>query len=281
MTQRLMLSVIDMAIFKKAALVFFMSVSLLLSTARCYAAQCIDAVYDDGVTSRVRGNIDKTIDVVADLLTKYNLVLSEKITVAVSADEESYAQALMFYLKYSRQYAKEQAQYTAGTSSNKMPLIIVKGSADMDESFRVLPHEIFHQVQRQYGRLGTVPWLTEGAPEVFQFIARETAGLEKASLNVSAARERVRMAREIPDAHELACSSYKQWESLMRKYPVYDMAVLMTYQLMQGNGFESIIFFYQLLHNGISANSAFQAAFRVPMSYFLDEMNEMFCKLRM
>ena len=281
MTQRLIMSVINMAILKKTALVLFLSVSLFVFTARCYAAQWIEAVYDDGVTSQVRGNIDKTIDVVADLLTRYNFVLSEKITVVVSANEESYAQALMFYLKYSRQYAIEQAQYTSGVSSDKMPLIIVKGSADMDESFRVLPHEIFHQVQRQYGRLETVPWLTEGTPEVFQFIARETAGLEKASINVSAARDRVRMARDIPDAHELACPSYKQWESLMRKYPVYDMAVLMTYQLMQDNGFENIIFFYQLLHNRIPANSAFQAAFRVPMSYFLDEMNEMFRKLRL
>ena len=67
---------------------------------------------------------------------------------------------------------------------------------------------------------------------------------------------------------------------MQKNYPVYDMAVLMADQLAQGNGFENIIFFYQMLHMGIDREKAFHAAFRVPMSWFLSDMNSYFTKLR-
>ncbi|WP_041437989.1 hypothetical protein [Thermodesulfobium narugense] len=66
----------------------------------------------------------------------------------------------------------------------------------------------------------------------------------------------------------------------MKKYPVYQMAVLMTYKLIQGNGFENVIYFYQLLHSGVPVNKIFLTAFKVPMSYFLNDVNEYFASLR-
>ena len=60
------------------------------------------------------------------------------------------------------------------------------------------PHEVFHQVQRQFGRIQTETWLTEGAPEAYQMIARETAGFGPASRLLSPAEKRVRM---VPSIH--------------------------------------------------------------------------------
>jgi len=58
------------------------------------------------------------------------------------------------------------------------------------------------------------------------------------------------------------------------------MAALMTYRLVGDNGFEKVIFFYQLLHNGSDPDKAFITAFGVQMSDFLTDMNDYFNKLR-
>ena len=123
-------------------------------------------------------------------------------------------------------------------------------------------------------------WLVEGTPEVFQFVARETAGLGKVEDNVRAAESVILRAQDIPDTRQLANCDYQTWEVLMQKYPVYQMSVVMTYKLIQDNGFENVVFFYQMLHNGSSPDKAFVTAFRVPMRYFLGEMNDYFDKLR-
>ena len=58
------------------------------------------------------------------------------------------------------------------------------------------------------------------------------------------------------------------------------MAVVMTYRLVGDNGFEKVLFFYQLLHNGSDPDKAFIIAFGVQMSDFLADMNDYFNKLR-
>jgi hypothetical protein len=66
----------------------------------------------------------------------------------------------------------------------------------------------------------------------------------------------------------------------MQHYPIYAMSVVMAYRLIQDNGFENVVFFYQLLHSGSNPDNAFVAAFRVPMAWFLSDMNVYFDRLR-
>ena len=67
----------------------------------------------------------------------------------------------------------------------------------------------------------------------------------------------------------------------MQHHPIiYSMAEVMAARLVQDNGFENIVFFYQLLHNGTDRDKAFMAAFRVPMAWFLSDMNDYFDRLR-
>jgi len=269
-------------ILRMRLLVFLLA--LLAMPSPAFAAEWVKIVYDREVPALARANIEKAVGTVADLLAKHNLVLRDQVTVLVTADAESYIQARMLYLKEPRAVAEKEAKYTAGVSAVGKPLIILKGSPALNtsatEAFRVLPHEIFHQVQSQYGQAQTAIWLTEGTPEVFQFVAREAAGLEKVSDNIRAAEQRIRQAPAIPDARQLASYDYHVWDAMMQKYPVYQMAVLMTYKLIQDNGFENVVFFYQLLHSGTPADRAFLAAFKVPMAWFLSDMNEYFAGLR-
>ena len=258
---------------------------LVLAPAQCMAAAWLDVIFDREVPAATRVNVGRAVDTTSDLLTKYKVTIREPIRIIVTTDLESYIQARMFYLKESRTEADKLAPFSAGVSSGGKPLIIIRGSPalyrDPQEAFRVIPHEVFHQVQRQYGRTDTVTWLKEGAPEVFRMVAQEAAGFGRVNDYLGQAVKIVRMAPVIPDAREIATFNYATWTTLMqKKYPVYDMAVLMADQLSQGNGFENIIFFYQMLHMGIEREKAFRAAFRVPMSWFLADMNDYFTKLR-
>ncbi len=258
---------------------------LVLAPAQCMAAAWIDVIFDRDVPEATRVNIGRAVDTTGDLLTKYKVVTREPIQIIVTTDLESYIQAIMFYLKKSRTEADKIAPFSGGLSGGGKPVIVIRGTpllnSEPQEAFRVIPHEVFHQVQRQYGRTETVTWLSEGAPEVFRMVAQEAAGFGRVNDYLGQAVKKVRRASVIPDAREIATFNYATWTTMMQKnYPVYDMAVLMADQLAQGNGFENIIFFYQMLHMGIDREKAFHAAFRVPMSWFLSDMNSYFTKLR-
>ena len=269
---------------------FLVLLSLLISSAifgtgPLYAAQWLKTLFDREVPAGTRTNVQKAVDLVADLLTQYNIVLTKPITVHVTGDTESYIQAGVFYRGMTRANAEEWAKYSAGVSIPSKNTILIHGTpslmADPAEAFRVLPHELFHQVQSQYGRMETVNWLSEGAPEVFQFMAREKAGLNNFKDLIRQTEQVVRKAPDIPATVQLASYDYKKYTSLVRQnYPVYEMSVLMAARLTEGNGFENLIFFYQLLHGGTEPDKAFTSAFRVPMSFFLAETQTYFEGLR-
>lgn len=264
------------------AVIFFLCIGGIFPAVT--SASWANLVYDQEVSLQTRQNIQRAVDTTADLLTKYKITLSQEVTVVVAADEASYVQALMFYAKIPREKAELMAKYTGGESLGNKPMIIMKGSPllqnSVAEAFRVLPHELFHQVQRQYGHTQTVNWLVEGTPEVFQLVAREEAGLGKVTDNIRRAENVIHRAQAIPDARQLANYDYKTWDALMQQYPIYAMSVVMAYRLIQDNGFENVVFFYQLLHSGRSPDNAFVAAFRVPMAWFLSDMNAYFERLR-
>ena len=140
--------------------------------------------YDPDVSAQTRIHIEAAADLVADMLTEYRLSLRLPITVLVTADQSTYEKVLQQY-GYSLESARQTAQHTAGVSLGKRPVILLKGTpalqANRAEVYRVLPHEIFHQVQNQFGHQTTANWMVEAAPELFQVFAREKAGLEEAA----------------------------------------------------------------------------------------------------
>jgi len=158
------------------------------------AESWVDLVYDQEVPSETKENFQKAFDAVNALLTKYKIVLSNPITIVViTNDAEKYIQALMFYYNISRTLAEKKAKYSGGISSSKKPVIIIRwiptrqstgqGTSypvnNPEEGFRVLPHEVFHQVENQGGSIRAVNWLKEGPAELFKFMALETAGIRR------------------------------------------------------------------------------------------------------
>jgi hypothetical protein len=259
------------------------------------AESWVDIIYDQEVPSETKENFQKAFDAVNALLTKYKIVLSNPITIVViTNDAEKYIQALMFYYNISRTLAEKKAKYSGGISSSKKPVIIIRwiptrqstgqGTSypvnNPEEGFRALPHELFHQVQDQYTRVHTANWLEEGSAELFRWMAFEAAGIRRVTILSGKAEQAIRNAAKIPDTRQLASCDHTTWGSLNeQKYPVYPMAALMTYRLVGDNGFEKVILFYQLLHNGSEPDKAFITAFGVQMSDFLADMNDYFNRL--
>jgi len=54
----------------------------------------------------------------------------------------------------------------------------------------------------------------------------------------------------------------------------------MLSKLIEDVGFEKIVYFYQLLHYGKDPERAFESVFRVPMQWFLGDMDHYFTELR-
>jgi hypothetical protein len=229
-------------------------------------------------------NLENCLDTVADLLSDYRIYLPQPMTVVVTADPEGYIQALVSY-GFTRQDAEKRAQYTAAVSLGSRPVIVIKGSEALvknkQEVYRVLPHEIFHQVQRQWARLNTVTWMVEGAPELFRIKATERAGIAPAAVLLALEQQRVRHAKMIPSAHEIGSQDYTVFSGLAAKgYPVYPMSTVMLGKLADDAGFDKVVYFYQQLHHGVSPDKAFESVFRVPMKWFLTDMDRYFSELR-
>lgn len=239
--------------------------------------------YDPDVPAQTRVHVEAAVDLVADMLTEYKLPLRNPITVLVTADAATYEKLLQQH-GYSLENARQTAQSTSGISLWNRPVILLKGTTALhtkrEEVYRVLPHEIFHQVQSQFGRQTTASWMVEAAPELFQVIAREKAGLEKADSALAKTALRVFAAKSIPSAQQLMTPKYSDFSALSRQgYPVYQMSLLMLHHLT-GPDFEAVMQYYRLLNQGMSADKAFVALFRRPQSIFAAEMDQYFAKLR-
>jgi hypothetical protein len=259
----------------------------VLAAAETHAAErsWVKVVYGPGTPRELRANVEASLDTVADLLAEYRIYLTQPVTVVVSADSEGYVQALMKYGGYSRAQAEEKARHTAGISLGQRPVVILQGSdafkRDRLEVYRVLPHELFHQVQRQWGRLDTINWMVEAAPELFRIKAAERAGLVPAAVNLAIEERRVRKAPAIPPAAQIASKNYAAFSALAAQgYPVYPMSTLMLHKLTEDVGFDKVVYFYQQLHHGTDPDRAFVATFRVPMGWFIRDMDAYFASLR-
>ena len=264
-------------------LLFLWAMAAPLPLAQAAERSWLRVQYDPDVSAQTRTHVEAAVDLVANMLTEYKLPLRNPITVLVTADAATYEKLLLQY-GYSAEVSRKTAQFSSGVSLGNRPIILLKGTSALhtkrDEVYRVLPHEVFHQVQSQFGRQTTASWMVEAAPELFQVIAREKAGLEEVKLSLAKTAMRVFSAKSIPSAQQLMTPNYADFSALSRQgYPVYQMSLLMLHHLT-GPDFEAVLQYYRLLNQGMSADKAFVALFRRPQAIFAAEMDQYFAKLR-
>ena len=264
-------------------LLFLWAMAAPLPLAQAAERNWLRVQYDPDVSAQTRTHVEAAVDLVANMLTEYKLPLRNPITVLVTADAATYEKLLLQY-GYSAEVSRKTAQFSSGVSLGNRPIILLKGTSALhtkrDEVYRVLPHEVFHQVQSQFGRQTTASWMVEAAPELFQVIAREKAGLEEVKLSLAKTAMRVFSAKSIPSAQQLMTPNYADFSALSRQgYPVYQMSLLMLHHLT-GPDFEAVLQYYRLLNQGMSADKVFVALFRRPQAIFAAEMDQYFAKLR-
>ena len=264
-------------------LLFLWAMAAPLPLAQAAERNWLRVQYDPDVSAQTRTHVEAAVDLVANMLTEYKLPLRNPITVLVTADAATYEKLLLQY-GYSAEVSRKTAQFSSGVSLGNRPIILLKGTSALhtkrDEVYRVLPHEVFHQVQSQFGRQTTASWMVEAAPELFQVIAREKAGLEEVKLSLAKTAMRVFSAKSIPSAQQLMTPNYADFSALSRQgYPVYQMSLLMLHHLT-GPDFEAVLQYYRLHNQGMSADKAFVELFRRPQAIFAAEMDQYFAKLR-
>lgn len=269
---------------KKRTVLLISLLLMVVFSAHASAASWAEIIYDAGVPPKTRENVERAINAVDEKLTQYQIYLRYNIKIVVTANYDSFLAAWMRYGEMSRAEAEKGVKGSAGASVGHKPIILIRGrralNENPEEAFRLLPHEIFHQLQSQgYGKT-LVPWLTEGSADFFMLGVLDTAGFGKVDDFIREAEDRICQVPAILDVRELADYNYQSYTALAQKgYPVYEMSAVMAARLVQDNGFEKILLFYQLLHQGTARNKAFLTAFRLPSAQFLSEMNAYFATL--
>jgi len=245
-------------------------------------AEIFQLIIRPGVTQNEIDNIKLALNTTNEMIKDYGFVLNERINVILTKDKEDYKNALIEYFHYSESLAEKDAAISSGESSTKAPIIIIKGSERLNkykaEAFRVLPHEVFHQVQRQYGKQQNVPiWFEEGTPEAFRYIAMVKAGITSKEIAFQDPLARLNIYvkkthNPLPDPETL--NDYTWRDCMAKGIPVYQLATLMVLHLT-GDDFSRIQQMYKLMHNNISWEKAFLIVFNVtPKMFYKDVMEK-------
>lgn len=243
-------------------------------------------VFDTGVSEYARQAVRKAAGISFGLLGRYKIPLNFQMTVRVSADEAGFIQALRpIYPQMGEEEIKAYGKSISGCSYDKMNLILIKGKTvtadDPTAAFNALPHELFHQVQNQYGKIYSGSWLAEGTAELFRLIALEEAGLGPVDGRIHYAVEQVKRQKSIPDTYQLASSNNNQFKFLSEQgQPVYQMSLIMVSRLVDGKDFNRVARFYQLLGESGDLDSAFNKTFEMPLNVYLNNANDYFKSLR-
>ncbi len=211
-----------------------------------------------------------SIRMTGDLFTRYKLILPEIVTIRVTTTADSYARALSYYLKSSPAQASQLAKLSAGVSTHAYPLVILNGQYS-NQFISTLPHEMFHQAQRQLANIVQVPtWLTEGSAELFGKLALHQANRGVYSQYIRGVKMRLRQAGTLPNVRQVVSN----WDAMFKQGQggvIYNMATLMVWYLADQQGFEGVVYYYQLIHQGVAVDEAFLNAFHVTPSLFYQD----------
>lgn len=253
----------------KALLMAFLMVAV--SQPAVFAAQWYTVLVDKGdhPPKPVMDEVWKSIRVTGDLFARYKLILPEIVTIRVATTQESYARALTHYFNYPPAQAASMAKLSAGVSAHGRPLVVLNGHYSGGFS-STLPHEMFHQAQRQLATVNTPTWITEGSAELFEKLAMHQAGKGVYSQYIQGVRARLRQAGALPSVHQLV----NDWAAMFQQGKggvIYNMATLMVWYLADQQGFDGVVYYYQLIHQGTSPDEAFLAAFHVTPALFYQD----------
>jgi hypothetical protein len=250
---------------------FVLCLILLLTQQIAFAAQWYQIRIDknDHPTQPVMDEVTRSLRVTGELFTRYKLILPEIVTIRVATTQDSYARALMHYLKASPAQAAELAKLSAGVSIHSYPVVILNGHYSNGFA-STLPHEMFHQAQRQLATVNAPTWITEGSAELFEKLALHQAGRGVYSQYIRSVKQRLRQEGSLPTVRQVV----SDWAAMFKQGKggvIYNMATLMVWYLADQQGFDGVVYFYQLMHQGVAQDEAFLSAFHVTPALFYED----------
>ncbi|MCK9265562.1 hypothetical protein M0P98_01555 [bacterium] len=242
--------------------------------------------YTPGVTKAIRENTQRVVNILTELFIKYKLTLDEPITVIVTANTQSFIKSIASISKVSEDVVAKDIGSSLGVSLSNQKTIIIRGGnynhvTGIRDLHDVFAHESFHQILDKFSRIKPAYfWIEEGSAEYFRLVALEEAKLDSIGTQISLVERNVRNAPSLPNTHQL--SNYMDFQNLRlnSNIPIYNMSLLMVYNLIEKRNFGKVISFYRLIDTGMPQDKAFYLAFGKQASSFMDEMNIYFKTLK-
>jgi len=242
-------------------------------------------------------NVDETVvEGVKQVVQHFNTILSEelkvsltqKITIYVCANQESFQKTLSYRMNLNHFVAQEYAKIYSGFSSG--PAIALRGDSNAlrnpSDRAAITAHELFHQVQSQIvrgpitSRYGGHKWFIESTADLLGAKIMERLGLGTLA---KWQLDRINTLRNSPNhasPEQILRADRDNFDEMVARkklpYQVADMMILYLLERTGSTGFQNISTYLHQLRKGYSGDKAFEQAFSITHEKFSEEAQAWF-----
>ncbi len=241
---------------------------------------------------------ETVVEGVKQVVQHFNTILSEelkisltqKVTIYVCANQESYQKTLSYRMNLNHFVAQEYVKIYHGFSSGTTRAIALRGDSrrllNPSDRIAITAHELFHQVQSQIvggplsSRFGGYKWFVEATADLVGAKIMERLGmgtLAKWQL------DRMNTLRNSPNhasPEEVLRADWNSFDDMVaqKKFPyhVADMMILYLLERTGSTGFQNIPTYLHQLRKGFSGDRAFEEAFGINYYKFSTEAQAWF-----
>jgi len=214
--------------------------------------------------------------IAAIMTQELQLPVPETVTVYVYATRELFEAGLVRDGGVSRRRAAELSEFAIGIGKRRQLLINDEALETRGrEWLRLLSHELTHVVQievaRGEGRYEQ--WIAEGMAEWVAFAVLERLGIEVLAERRAMARVAVRGHAPVVGRH-LDLGSLGTPRGFTERHlaegslPTYQLAFLMTDQLIEQHGLRTLVTYFRLCGSGLARDESFRLAFGLTLREF-------------
>jgi hypothetical protein len=239
-------------------------------------------------------NVEETVaEGVKQVVKHFNTILSEelkvsvtqKVTIYVCANQESFQKALSYRLNLNHFVAQEYAKIYSGFSSGTAMAIALRGDSNAlrnpSKRTAITAHELFHQVQSQIvggplsSRYGGYKWFVEGTADLLGAKIMERLGLGTLAKWQLDQMNTLRNSPNHASPEEILRADWISFDEMVARkkspYQVADMMILYLLERTGSMGFRYIPTYFHQLRKGFSGDRAFEQAFGITHETFSAE----------
>jgi len=214
--------------------------------------------------------------IAAIMTQELQLPVPETVTVYVYATRELFEEGLVRDGSVSRRRAAELSEFAIGIGKRRQ-LLINDGAVEVRgrDWLQLLAHELTHvaQIELARGEGRYEQWIAEGMAEWVAFAVLERLGIEVLAERRAMARVAVRghapvVGRRLDLGSLGTPRGFTERHLAEGSLPTYQLAFLMTDQLIEQHGLRTLVTYFRLCGSGLSRDESFRLAFGMTVRDF-------------